>query len=73
MSEVFEAKLRRIGNSLGIIIPNDLIQQLGFGDGDVIRVAIPGSDIRARNRKLLAFIGSERGKRPFRRDKEDRF
>ncbi len=73
MSEMFEAKLRRVGNSLGIIVPGDLIQQLGFGDGDTIQVAIPSSGIKARNRKLLAFIGTERGKKPFKRDKGDRF
>jgi antitoxin component of MazEF toxin-antitoxin module len=73
MAEVFEAKLRKVGNSLGIIIPNDLIQELGFDDGDIIRVAIPSSDIAARNRKLMDFIGIERGKKPFRREKGDRF
>jgi antitoxin component of MazEF toxin-antitoxin module len=62
MAEVFEAKLRRVGNSLGIIIPNELIQEFGFDDGDIIRVAIPSSDISAR-----------RGKKPFKRDKGDRF
>jgi len=73
MSELFEAKVRRVGNSLGIIIPNELIQQLGFGDGDIIHVAIPSSDIKARNRRLLAFIGTEKGGKRFRRDKGDRF
>jgi antitoxin component of MazEF toxin-antitoxin module len=73
MAEVFEAKLRRVGNSLGIIIPNDVIHELGFGNGDTIRVAIPSSDIAARNRKLMDFIGIERGKKPFRREKGDRF
>ncbi len=72
MSEVFEAKLRRVGNSLGILIPNELIQQLGFGDGDIIHVAIPSSDIKVRNRRLLAFIGTERGKKVFKREKGDR-
>ena len=73
MAEVFEAKLRRVGNSLGIIIPNELIQELGFGDGDTIHVAIPVSSIAARNRKLMALIGTERGKKPFKREKGDRF
>jgi len=73
MAEVFEAKLRRVGNSLGIIIPNQLIHELGFGDGDTIQVAIPNSSIRARNRNLKAFIGCEKGKKRFRREKGDRF
>jgi antitoxin component of MazEF toxin-antitoxin module len=70
---MFKAKLRRVGNSLGIIIPNDLVQKMRFSDGDTINVAIPASDNRARNLKLAAFIGSEKGKKPFKREKGDRF
>ncbi|MDO9537307.1 MAG: hypothetical protein Q7J68_03205 [Thermoplasmata archaeon] len=73
MADVFEAKLRRVGNSLGIIIPNDLLEELGFGQGDVIHVAIPSSSLGTRNEKLMKLIGIERGKKPFRRDKGDRF
>lgn len=73
MSEMFEAKVRRLGNSLGIIIPNHLVQELGFGDGDTIQVAIPGMDMQSRNRKLSALIGVEKGKKRFKRDKGDRY
>jgi antitoxin component of MazEF toxin-antitoxin module len=73
MSEMFEAKVRRLGNSLGIIIPNHLVQELGFGDGDIIQVAIPGMGMPSRNRKLSALIGVEKGKKRFKRDKGDRY
>jgi len=73
MTEMFETKLRRVGNSLGIIIPNSLIRELGFGDGDTIQVAISCSDMATRNNKLAAFIGVEKGKRKFTRDKGDRY
>ncbi|MBA3046045.1 MAG: hypothetical protein KKH41_07355 [Candidatus Thermoplasmatota archaeon] len=73
MSEVFEAKVRRLGNSLGIIIPNELLRELGFGVGDIIQIAIPCSDIATRNAKMSAFIGVEKGKKRFKRDKGDRY
>ena len=73
MAEVFEAKLRRIGNSLGIIIPNEVIQAGGFDDGDTISVAIPYSNLAERNKLLLAIAGKYKGKEPFVRDKEDRY
>ena len=73
MAEVFEAKLRRIGNSLGIIIPNEIIQAGGYDDGDTINVAIPYSNLAERNKLLLAIAGKYKGKEPFVRDKEDRY
>lgn len=73
MAEVFEARLRRIGNSLGIIIPNEIIQDLGYGQGDTIPVTIPTTNLETRNRVLTGLIGMDRGKADFKRDKEDRF
>ena len=73
MAEVFEAKLRRIGNSLGIIIPNEIIQAAGYDDGDTIQVSIPYSNLAERNKLLLAIAGKYKGKEPFVRDKEDRY
>ncbi|MEW5937892.1 MAG: hypothetical protein AB1665_08790 [Candidatus Thermoplasmatota archaeon] len=73
MTEVFVVKVRRVGNSLGIIIPKDISDALGFGDGDTIHVAIPSADLSTRNKKLLSLIGIDRGKGPFKRDKEDRY
>ncbi len=73
MAEVFEAKLRRIGNSLGIIIPREVIQAGGYDKGDTIHVAIPYSNLAERNKLLLAIAGKYKEKEPFVRDKEDRF
>jgi antitoxin component of MazEF toxin-antitoxin module len=73
MSDVFEAKLRKVGNSLGIIIPNEMVRELGFGDGDTIQVAIPSTNTKSRNRKLMALVGVEKDTGPFKRDKGDRF
>jgi hypothetical protein len=73
MTEVFVAKVRKVGNSLGIIIPKDISDALGFGHGDTIHVAIPATELKKRNKLLLSLIGIDRGKGQFKRDKEDRY
>ena len=73
MTEVFETKLRKIGNSLGIIIPNEILRVLGYEKGDSIHVAIPLSDKKTRNKKLLLLAGIDKIKSEFKRDKKDRF
>ncbi len=73
MAEVFEAKLRKIGNSLGIIIPKEVIQATGYSEGDTIQVSIISSNLKERNRLLLSIAGKYKEKYPFVRDKEDRY
>ena len=73
MAEVFEAKLRRVGNSLGIIIPNEVIQAGGYSQGDTINVTILESSLVERNKLLLAIAGKYKGAGPFEREKEDRY
>ena len=73
MSEIFEAKLRKIGNSLGVIIPKEMIEHMHFHPGDSIRICIPSSDINTRNRKLLKLAGKYKKTSGFERDKLDRF
>lgn len=44
-----EAKVRRIGTSLGIIIPKERLEELGVGEGDVIvipRIEKPVKNVR---------------------------
>ena len=73
MAEVFESKLRKVGNSVGIIIPNDILDELGYDQGDVIQVAIPPSDFESRNEIIHQMAGSAKGKKPFKREKRDRY
>ena len=73
MSEVFEAKLRKIGNSLGVIIPAKIIEELQFHQGDVIHLAIPPTDNGKRNELILDIAGIDSKKPPFKREKKDRF
>jgi antitoxin component of MazEF toxin-antitoxin module len=73
MTEVFEAKLRRIGNSVGVIIPAEIIEELGFEIGDVVHIALPPSSKEKRNKEIMKLAGIYRKASPFKRDKRDRF
>ncbi len=73
MAEVFEAKLRKIGNSLGVIIPSEIIEELGYHKGDIVHVAIPPANGDKRNEQILKIAGIYHKKSPFKRDKGDRF
>ena len=73
MTEVFEAKLRKVGNSLGVIIPAKVIEELHFHQGDVIHLAIPPSDNGKRNELIIDLAGIDSGKPSFKRGKRDRF
>ena len=73
MVEMFETKLRKIGNSMGIIIPSSIIEELGYINGDIIRVALPHSDLKPRNDLLKRIAGMAKGAKDFTRDREDRY
>jgi antitoxin component of MazEF toxin-antitoxin module len=73
VTDLFEAKLRKIGNSLGVIIPNEILQSLGYDLGDTISIAIPLSNIKTRNKHLESLAGIDKGKPAFKREKKDRF
>ncbi|TET91923.1 MAG: hypothetical protein E3J35_00210 [Methanomassiliicoccales archaeon] len=73
MTEIFKAKLRQIGNSLGVIIPSEIIEERGFAKGDEVPLALPPSSFEKRNEKLRKMIGLYKGTKPFKRDKEDRY
>jgi antitoxin component of MazEF toxin-antitoxin module len=72
MSEVFEAKVRRVGNSLGIIIPREVIDEGGYRPGDRINVAIPPAGMKERNLRLRKAAGRFPQLEPFERDKGGR-
>ena len=73
MVEVFETKIRKIGNSLGILIPSKVIEEIDAHDGDIVHVAIPKIDIKNRNEKLLNLAGIDKGRKSFIRKKEDKY
>jgi len=72
MSRVLTAKIRRVGNSMAVIIPKELLDEAGASEGDTIRVslAIPKS---IRDSSLESIAGVDRKSKPFMREKRDRF
>ena len=39
-------KIRRIGNSLGIILPKDVLDLLGLSEGDEVDIDVEGGQIQ---------------------------
>jgi antitoxin component of MazEF toxin-antitoxin module len=72
MSRVLSGRIRKVGNSLAVIIPKGLLDEAGAKEGDTVRLslAIP---ISRRDSALEAIAGLDRGKRAFRREKLDRY
>ncbi|MFQ6136692.1 MAG: hypothetical protein ACE5PM_05890 [Candidatus Hydrothermarchaeales archaeon] len=72
MSEVFEAKVRRIGNAKGVIIPNEILEKIHALEGDTIELMIPISKTK-RLKALKKIAGLYKGAKPFKREYEDRY
>lgn len=70
--QLFRGRLRRVGNSLSVLVPKKALEDLHRGEGDEVEVAIlpPAPERRAR---LQRAIGSVPGLAPFRRERKDRF
>jgi antitoxin component of MazEF toxin-antitoxin module len=69
MSETFKTRLRKIGTSLGVIIPKDVLEREGAKEGEEVRMSI------VDNRKVEAIdklFGIAKGTKPFKRDRIDR-
>ena len=69
MSELFRAKARKIGTSIGVLIPKGIIQQEKIKIGEEIKFHI------VKERKLdevWKLIGTAKGTKPFERDRIDR-
>ncbi len=69
MSELFTAKVRKVGTSLGILIPKGIAQQEKIKAGQEIKVSL------LRQRKLEEIekmFGIAKGAKPFERDRTDR-
>ncbi len=72
MSTVFEGKVRRLGNSMAVIIPKEILEETGAKEGDVVRLSVP---VPRQKRKgvLKKIAGIDTGSRRFTREKSDRF
>lgn len=68
--EFFEAKVRKVGNSLGVLIPKEMAKAIR--EGQKVKVGIYPTD-RERLKAIRESFGMARGAPPFVREKEDRF
>ena len=72
MPNVFDAKVRKLGNSLAVIVPNSLVKETGTRDGETVKVLIMTYPHSKRTSALERFAGKNIGKKPFVRDRRDR-
>lgn len=70
--ELFHGRLRRVGNSLSILVPKRTLDELHVGEGDEVEVALMPIASQRRHR-LLAALGSAPGLAPFQRERQDRY
>ena len=71
MSEVFETRVRRLGNSMAVIIPKKILREVGAKEGDVLKLSVPIP--RSRRKEVLKRIaGMDSSAEPFIREKRDR-
>ena len=71
MSQVFEGKVRRLGNSMAVIIPKGVLEEVGVKEGDVVKLSLPIP--KSKRREVLRKIaGVDSHAEPFRREKHDR-
>lgn len=69
MSKLFKAKVRKVGTSLGVLIPKEVAEQEQIREGMEVEVGL----LRARKvNEVLKLFGTARGAKPFARDRKDR-
>ncbi len=73
MAKVFQAKIRKLGNSKGVIIPREIIEDMDLDLDEVVTIKIPEKDLTHRNEVLRSLAGIYLNRRPFQREKEDRY
>jgi hypothetical protein len=67
MSYAFASKVRRIGTSLGVIIPNDVVREEKLKEGKRIELTV----FTPNYALLEQLMGSMKGAAPFERDHDD--
>jgi antitoxin component of MazEF toxin-antitoxin module len=71
MSKVFEGKVRRLGNSLAVIIPKEILDEAGVKEGDAVKLSLPIPKSRRRE-ALMRMAGVDSLAEPFVREERDR-
>jgi len=72
MTTIFSAKVRKLGNSLAVIVPKKIADEVGAKSGDNVRVSLLKSEAHGRS-SLDEIAGIDAGTaKPFVRDRRDR-
>lgn len=69
MTELFKAKVRKVGSSLGVLIPKEVANAEKIKEGEEIEVSLLK---RRKLAELLKLVGTAKGAQPFERDREER-
>ena len=72
MSKVFEGRIRRLGNSMAVIIPKEVLEEAGAKEGDVVKLSLPIPKSK-RKEVLRKIAGVDSLAEPFIREKRDKF
>jgi len=66
---MFKAKVRKVGTSLGVLIPREVAEREKIKEGEEVDVGL----LKARKvDEVQKLFGSARGAKPFVRNREDR-
>ncbi len=69
MPRMFKAKVRKVGTSLGVLIPKEIAKREKINEGAEVEVGL----LKARRLdQVLKQFGTARDTKPFVRDREDR-
>jgi antitoxin component of MazEF toxin-antitoxin module len=68
MGAILKVKIRRIGTSLGVLLPKQLIERKGIKEGEEVELAI----FKKRRELIAKAFGMAKGARHFERDAKDR-
>ncbi len=69
MGELFKAKIRIVGTSLGFLIPKELIERDKIKEGEIVEVGLLK---KRRLEEVFELFGTAKGTKPFVRDHKDR-
>ena len=69
MSDLFKAKVRRVGTSLGVLIPKEIVEEERIKEGQEIELGLLK---RRKLEEVWKLIGTAKGTKPFERDRIDR-
>lgn len=68
-TSIFRTKVRRIGTSLGVLIPKGYLQSKKMYEGEEVEVGL----LKQKGlQEVLQLFGAARGTKPFVRDRTDR-